>query len=241
MARVFRDQPPDATRPQRAEAPFLDRVPGSVLYTAGRTRVLSTAVFEEGVPPFLLGKDQGWTTAEYDLLPASTLPRHPRERGGRISGRTQEIQRIIGRSLRSAIDPAAFPGWTLKLDCDVLQADGGTRSAAVNGAWIAAALAVAERERAGLLLRPALRRQVAAVSVGILDGQMLLDLNYEEDSRAQVDLTVAMDTEGGLIEVQGTAEGEPFSENDLQRLVALARRGLAPTFEIQRAAAHSSR
>jgi len=219
------------------EAPYLERVPGSVLYSAGSTRVLCTAIFEEGVPPFLIGKDQGWATAEYDLLPGATVPRHPRERTGKISGRTQEIQRLIGRVVRASLDLSAIPGVTLKLDCDVLVADGGTRTAAVNGSWIAAALAIAARAREGLIRRSALRRQIAALSVGKVEGEILLDLNYEEDSRADVDLTVAMDAQGSLIEVQGTAEGEPFSEADLMRMIALVRRGLEPILKLQRTTA----
>lgn len=237
MASPFREHAAGETRAHKALAPWLDRVPGSVLYTAGRTMVLCTAIFEEGVPPFLLGKDQGWTTAEYDLLPGSTLPRHPRERAGKISGRTQEIQRLIGRAIRASLDLKAFPGFTLKLDCDVLQADGGTRSAAVNGAWIATALAASDALRAGLISRPILRRQVAALSVGILGGELYLDLNYDEDSRADVDMTVVMDTTDGIIEIQGTAEGEPFAERDLTRMLDLVRRGLASIFELERAAA----
>jgi len=237
----FREHSPDAPRPHQARAPWLERVPGSVLYTAGRTMVLCTAIFEEGVPAFLVGRDQGWSTAEYDLLPASTMPRHPRDRGGKISGRTQEIQRLIGRTIRAALDLKAFPGLTLKLDCDVLQADGGTRSSAVNGAWIAVALAGADALRSGLISRPILRRQVAALSVGILGGEHFLDLNYEEDSRADVDLTVVMDTTGGLIEVQGTAEGEPFREEDLTRMLALVRGGLRPIFDLQRSLAAGGR
>jgi ribonuclease PH len=236
MARGYRDRPLDEPREHRAEVGYLDHLAGSVLYHAGRTRVLCTAVFEEGVPSFLLGRDQGWTTAEYDLLPASTAPRHPRERGGKLSGRTQEIQRLIGRTIRASLDLSGLAGLTLRLDCDVIQADGGTRSAAVNGSWIAAALAIEERKRNGLLARPVLKRQVAAVSVGVVDGRLHLDLDYQEDSRAAVDLTVAMDTSGGLIEVQGTAEGEPFSDGELSGMIGLARRGLARIFELQRSA-----
>ncbi len=232
----FRTHGHDELRPQKAEAPYLEHLPSSVIYTAGRTKVLCTAIFEEGVPAFLAGEEEGWITAEYDLLPGSTIPRHSRERLGKISGRTQEIQRIIGRSLRAAIDRAAFPGMTLKLDCDVLQADGGTRTAAVNGAWIAAARATKERERAGLLKRPAILRQIAAVSVGKLNGKILLDLNYEEDSRAEVDLNIAMDTDDAIIEIQGTAEQDPFSEGDLRQMISLARRGIQTIFQIQRAA-----
>jgi ribonuclease PH len=223
-------------RPQKAEAPFLRRVPGSVLYAAGDTWVLCTAIFEEGVPPFLEGSDRGWITAEYELLPAATQPRHPRERGGKLSGRTQEIQRLIGRALRAAVDLTAIPGMTLKIDCDVLQADGGTRTASVNGAWIAAARAIEEQARAGRITRPAIVRQVAALSVGILEGNLLLDMSYEEDCRVDVDLTVAMDTQGSLIEIQGTAERNPLSEAALGRMIALARKGLEEVFQIQRKA-----
>jgi ribonuclease PH len=200
------------------------------------TRVLCTAIFEEGVPPFLKEEEQGWVTAEYDLLPGSTLPRHSRERSGKISGRTQEIQRIIGRSLRGSLDMKAFPGMTLRLDCDVIQADGGTRTAAVSGAWIAAMRAIREREQKGLISRPVLIRQIAAISVGKVAGKLLLDLNYQEDSHAEVDLNIAMDRVGKIIEIQGTAERDPFSEDELARMIALARRGMEMIFEIQQKA-----
>jgi ribonuclease PH len=230
----------EGLRPHSAEAPFLERVPGSVLYTAGRTKVLCTAIFEEGVPAFREGGDEGWTTAEYDLLPGSTAPRHSRERGGKISGRTAEIQRIIGRSLRAAIDLAAFPGWTLKLDCDVLEADGGTRTASINGAWIAAALALRERRGAGGTARPALnamKRQVASLGAGLSNGQVLLDMDYEKDCRADVDLTLVLDTGGGVIEIQGTAEREPFSHADLLRMIARVRERIGAVYDLQRAIA----
>jgi ribonuclease PH len=233
----YRDQPADALRPHRVETPYLERIPGSVLYVAGRTKVLCTAVFDEGVPAFLVGSDQGWITAEYDLLPGATVPRHSRERSGKLSGRTQEIQRIIGRSIRASFDLAAFPGATLRLDCDVLEADGGTRTAGVNGCWIAATRAIAERERAGKIVRPALRRQVAALNVGLLDGEVLVDMNYEEDSRSAVDLTLALDTAGGIVEIQATAERDILREDDLGRMLAAARRAIAPLFGLQREAA----
>ena len=237
MAAKTRIQPADALRPHRAEAPFLDHVSGSVLYCAGRTKVLCTALFEEGVPPFLLGKDQGWITAEYDLLPGSTAPRHARERGGKLSGRTMEIQRIIGRAIRAAVDLSAFPGWTLKLDCDVLQADGGTRSAGVNGAWIATALALEDFCRQHPAARKALRTQVAAVSVGLHEGGLLLDMDYGEDSKAAVDLTIAMNSGGGIIEIQGTAEHGAMSQDELAAMISLGRKGIEEIFAIQRGAA----
>ncbi len=225
-----------AARVHRADAPFLSRIPGSVLYTAGRTRVLCTAIIEEGVPPFLLGKEKGWATAEYDLLPGSTVPRHARERNGKLSGRTQEIQRLIGRAIRASLDLTALTGLTLKLDCDVIEADGGTRTASVNGAWIATALAVADRMKTGVPLRSPILRQVGAISVGLVRGDYLLDLDYDEDSRADVDLTVAMDDDGKLIEVQGTAEGQPFEPEDLARMIAMARTTLDGIFKLQREA-----
>jgi ribonuclease PH len=234
---AYRTHPSDALRPHRVEAPYLERVAGSVLYVAGRTKVLCTAVFEEGVPSFLADSDRGWITAEYDLLPGATVPRHGRERSGKLSGRTQEIQRIIGRTIRASVDMAAFPGATLRLDCDVLEADGGTRTAAVNGSWIAAARAIAERRKAGLIARPAMKRQVAAVSVGLLDGEVLVDMNYEEDSRAAVDLTIALDGTGGIIEIQATAEKDILREEDLGKMIAAARRSMGKLLELQRSGA----
>jgi ribonuclease PH len=221
-----RSRPAGALRPVEIVTGFLDKNPTTVLYSMGATRILCSALIEPGVPPFLEGRGKGWSTAEYDLLPGATRPRHARERGGKISGRTQEIQRLIGRSLRGVIDLAALDGFTLHLDCDVLQADGGTRTASINGAYIAASIAVREAIARGQLARSPLREALGAVSAGIVNGQALLDLDYAEDSAADVDLNLVLDGSGRILEIQGTSEGEPFSEEDLGRLIALARTGI---------------
>ena len=178
------------------------------------------------MPAFLEGSSKGWATAEYDLLPASTGSRRKRERGGKLSGRTQEIQRLIGRSLRAVIDLEKLPGWTLRLDCDVLQADGGTRTASVNGAYLASRIALERALGDGRLGEQPLIEAIGAVSVGIVDGELLLDLDYSEDSRAGVDLNVVQTEGGRFLEGQGTAEGEPFSREELDSLLDLAAAGI---------------
>jgi ribonuclease PH len=217
----------EALRPIEIIPGFLARQPGSVLYASGATRVLSTAILEPGVPAFLEGKNLGWATAEYSLLPGATSPRHQRERWGKISGRTQEIQRLIGRALRAVMDLTAMPGYTLQLDCDVLEADGGTRTASVNGAYLAAELAVRAALKKGRLERSPLRQAVAAVSVGIVAGKFLLDLDYEEDSQADVDLNLVLTAAGALLEIQATSERRPFTRQDLDRLLNLGGRGIS--------------
>ena len=191
----------------------------------GRTRVLCCVSLEEEVPRWRRGSGQGWLSAEYRLLPASTPGRAPRELM-KLSGRTQEIQRLIGRSLRAALDLEALGERTLLVDCDVLQADAGTRTAAISGAWLALADALARLQRQGSLSRSPLRHQVAAVSVGLVDGRALLDLDYSEDSRAAVDLNVVGDEQGRLLEIQGTAEGAPFSRSELEAMLDLAAAGI---------------
>jgi ribonuclease PH len=201
---------------------FLEQPHGSVLFSQGRTRVLCTATIEDGVPRWLAGRGTGWMTAEYSLLPASTGERTSREaRTGRQQGRTVEIQRLIGRALRAAADFKALGERTLWLDCDVLQADGGTRCAAISGAYVAARRAL---DRFGLA--KAMPGAVAAVSVGIVGGEPLLDLDYSEDSNADVDLNVVMTGDGRLVEVQATAEREPFTKTDLDELLELAASGI---------------
>jgi len=223
---------PDELRPLEVKVDFLEQPHGSVLYGQGRTLVLCTATVEEGVPRWLYGKGRGWMTAEYSMLPASTGERTPRAVSrGRPDGRTVEIQRLIGRALRSVCDFEALGERTLWLDCDVLQADGGTRCAAITGAWIAASRAL---DRFGL--SKALPRSVAAVSVGIVEGEALLDLDYEDDSSAETDMNVVMTGSGGLIEVQGTAEGHPFSRAELNAMLELAERGIRELIAAQRAA-----
>jgi ribonuclease PH len=222
----------DQLRPLEIVPDFLEQPHGSALYIQGRTRVLCTATVDEGVPRWLAGRGVGWMTAEYSLLPASTGERTQREASiGRQKGRTVEIQRLIGRALRAVTDFEALGERTLWLDCDVLQADGGTRCAAISGAYVAAARAL---ERFGLA--KALRDSVAAVSVGIVGGEPLLDLDYVEDSGAEVDLNVVMAGDGRLIEVQATAERAPFSRDELEAQLDLAAAGIEEIGAAQREA-----
>jgi ribonuclease PH len=222
---------PDELRPVEAAVDFVEQAHGSVLLSFGRTRVLCTATVEDGVPRWLEGKGRGWLTAEYGMLPASTGERVAREaRQGRQGGRTVEIQRLVGRSLRAAYDMETLGARTVWLDCDVIQADGGTRTAAITGAWIALARAA---QRRGF---PLPDDQVAAVSVGIVEGERLLDLDYEEDSSAEVDMNVVMTGSGAVVEVQATAERKTFSREDLDGLVDLAAAGIERLAEIQREA-----
>lgn len=204
-----------------------------MLLTAGNTRVLCAASIEEKVPPFLEGKGQGWVTAEYNMLPRATHTRSSRERDGRIGGRTQEIQRLIGRSLRAAIDMSKLGPRTITLDCDVLQADGGTRTASITGAYVALHRACVQLVQRGILAENPIRVAVAAVSVGIVDGELLLDLCYQEDSRAEVDFNVVMTAGHDFIEVQGTGEGGVFSRSAMNRLVDLAEQGITELLAIQ--------
>jgi ribonuclease PH len=220
---------PDELRPLEVELDYLEQPLGAVLYSQGKTRVLCTASLDERIPRWLRDSGRGWLTAEYSLLPASTGERTAREASeGKQKGRTVEIQRLIGRALRAVADLEALGERTLWLDCDVLQADGGTRCAAISGAYIAAARAL---DRAGL--SRALRDSVAAVSVGIVGGERLLDLDYEEDSSAEVDLNVVMTGEGRLVEVQATAERAPFDRDGLNELLDLAESGIGRIREAQ--------
>jgi ribonuclease PH len=221
-------------RPVRLTVDFLDYAEGSVLIEAGATRVLCAASVEEKVPPFLEGKGEGWVTAEYSMLPRATLTRTPRERDGRLSGRTQEIQRLIGRSLRAAVDMQALGARTITLDCDVLQADGGTRTAAITGAYVALHRACSQLVKRGVLSVNPLRTAVAAVSVGVVGGDLLLDLCYAEDSQADVDFNVVMMAEHEFIEVQGTGEKSVFDRTAMNNLIALAEMGISELLEIQR-------
>jgi ribonuclease PH len=223
---------PDELRAIDVVPDFVEQADGSVLISFGKTRVLCTASIEEGVPRWLVGSGRGWMTAEYGMLPASTGERSVREaRAGRQGGRTVEIQRLVGRSLRAAYDLEKLGERTLWLDCDVIQADGGTRTAAISGAWIALARAA---KRKGL---PAPMERVGAVSVGIVGGEPLLDLDYGEDSTADVDMNVVMRGDGRLIEVQSTAERNAFTREELDRLIDLAAAGIEQIFEIQSKAA----
>ena len=208
---------------------------GSVLIEAGDTRVICTASVDDGVPPFLKGKGQGWVTAEYGMLPRATNTRMRREAAeGKQSGRTQEIQRLIGRSMRSMIDLAALGERTIRLDCDVIQADGGTRCASITGACVALRDAVAWCKAQGTITGEPLTDFVAAVSVGIVDGQPRLDLDYVEDSGCDTDMNVVMTGSGGFVEVQGTAEGAPFSRAEMDRLLALADGGIRELIAAQK-------
>ncbi|OIR06892.1 ribonuclease PH [mine drainage metagenome] len=227
----------DELREIRITRNFTRHAEGSVLVEFGETRVLCTASVEETVPGFLRGRGQGWITAEYGMLPRSTHTRMAREAArGKQSGRTQEIQRLIGRSLRAVTDLAALGERQITLDCDVLQADGGTRTAAITGACVALADALQGLITAGKLAQNPLKEMVAAISVGIVDGVALLDLDYEEDSDCDTDMNVVMTAGGGIVEVQGTAEGTPFSRAELERLLDLAQQGIASLVGAQRAA-----
>jgi len=227
----------DQLRALRITRHYTKHAEGSVLIASGDTHVLCTASVEEGVPAFLKGKGRGWLTAEYGMLPRATHTRSSREAAqGRQGGRTHEIQRLIGRSLRSVAELRGLGERTITLDCDVLQADGGTRCAAITGACVALAIALARLVREGRIPRWPLRETVAAVSVGVCAGQSVLDLAYEEDSEADVDCNVVGTASGALVELQATAERRPFSDEQLAELLALARKGLKRLREIQDAA-----
>ena len=227
-------------RPVKLETNFLLTAEGSVVISVGHTRVLCAATIEEGVPSFLRGKGSGWVTAEYSMLPRATITRTPREAvKGRQSGRTLEIQRLIGRSLRAVMDTAALGERTITLDCDVLQADGGTRTAAITGAYVAMSIALKKLLKAGVLKKSPLRDTVAATSVGIVKGIPVLDLCYEEDAAAQVDMNLVMTGEGKFIEVQATAEQIPFDDPQLAELIHLARNGIKELIALQNEALSS--
>ena len=226
---------PDELRPVRFALNYIDYPEGSVLVEMGRTRVLCNVSVEENVPPWMAGNGVGWLTAEYALLPRSTHVRTARETRG-LRGRTQEIRRLVGRSLRAAVDLELLGERTLVVDCDVLQADGGTRTAAVTGGCVAVALALRRLVRKGTLPPDVQKSPVAAVSVGVVRGEVRLDLCYAEDRDAEVDLNVVMTHDGHLVEVQGTAEGVPFSREILDRMLDLAAQGIARLVEYQREA-----
>jgi ribonuclease PH len=222
-------------RPVEIQTGYLKTAEGSALITVGNTRVLCAASIEDGVPPFLRGTGKGWVTAEYAMLPRATLKRTPREVAkGRPSGRTHEIQRLIGRSLRAAVDLDALGERSVLVDCDVIQADGGTRTASITGAYVALAAALHQLVQFGTLKRSPLADSVAATSVGILAGEPMIDLDYEEDSRADVDMNIVMTGSGKFVEVQATAEHHPFDDGQLSRLIDLARHGIRELTEIQK-------
>lgn len=233
---------PSGRRPEQLRAVKLTRnytkhAEGSVLVEFGETKVICTASVENSVPRFLRGKGQGWVTAEYGMLPRSTGERMAREASrGKQGGRTLEIQRLIGRSLRAAVDLAALGENTITVDCDVIQADGGTRTASITGGCVALADAVQHLLETGAIKQSPITNMVASVSVGIYQGVPVLDLDYAEDSNAETDMNVVMNSAGGFIEVQGTAEEAPFSEEEFQQMLALAKRGIADLVKVQKMA-----
>jgi ribonuclease PH len=225
----------DGLRPIKIQTDYLDYADGSAFIEIGKTRVVATASVEDKAPPFLKGQGKGWVTAEYAMLPCSTEKRNVRERNqGKISGRTQEIQRLIGRSLRAVTDLVELGERTIIIDCDVIQADGGTRIASVSAGCVALALALKKLLDEKVIDKMPLRHLVAGVSVGIVDGELLLDLDYAEDSRADIDMNVAETDGGALVEVQATAEKEPFSRKDLATLLRLADQGIQEIIQIQK-------
>lgn len=228
---------PDELRPVSMTRGFTKYAEGSVLMEAGGTRVLCTASVTPGVPPFLRGRGEGWVTAEYGMLPRATGTRTDREAArGKQTGRTQEIQRLIGRSLRAVVDRRKLGEFTIQIDCDVLQADGGTRCASITGAWVALRDAVDKMLREHMIEEDPILAQVSAVSVGMWEGEPVLDFNYIEDSHSDTDMNVVMTSLGGFVEIQGTAEGTPFTDEDLMKLLALAKKGNARLAELQREA-----
>jgi ribonuclease PH len=226
-------------RPVKLTPDFIPTAEGSVLIEVGQTRVIATATVDDGVPSFLKGAGKGWVTSEYGMLPRATEQRTPREASrGRPSGRTLEISRLIGRTVRAVTDLKALGERTIWIDCDVIQADGGTRTASITGAFVALALAFERMVAAGILRSVPLRDSVAATSVGIVDDRPLLDLSYEEDSRAQVDMNVVMTGSGQFVEVQASAEGRPFAGKEMQQMLELAAAGIRQLWEAQQALLH---
>lgn len=226
----------DELRPVKITPGYQSFAEGSALIELGKTMVLCSVSVEEKIPAFLRDKGSGWITAEYGMLPRSTITRTPRETAGRVAGRSQEIQRLIGRSLRAVTDLTLLGERTLIVDCDVLQADGGTRTAAITGAYVALYQALQTLANMGVISSIPLKSAVAATSVGIVHGNQLLDLCYDEDCNASVDFNVVMTSKGEFVEVQGTAEGKPFSKETIDSLLALAEKGIEQLFEIQKAA-----
>ncbi len=227
---------PDQLRPIRVERPFATAAPGSVLIHAGNTSVLCTASIDDSVPPWKMRQDPptGWVTAEYNMLPGSTAPRKARERSGKVDGRSQEIQRLIGRSLRAAVNTTALGPRTITIDCDVIRADGGTRTLSITGGFIALVDAVNSLRPVGVDPQQVLTGSIAAVSVGIHNGLAVLDLDYREDSRAEVDMNVVMTGSGQFVEVQGSAENGTFSPDQLQAQLVLATAGIRQLSQVQR-------
>ena len=226
---------PDQLRPIKITRDFVSSALSSVLFEMGNTKILCTASVDYRVPDWMANSGRGWVTAEYAMIPVATGQRKPRtNRLGRADGRTYEIQRLVGRVLRAVVDMELLGEKTIWLDCEVLQADGGTRCAAINAAWLALSDAVQKLLAEQSILKNPIKSQVAAVSVGKVKGQILLDLDYPEDSRAEVDFNVALTGEGEFVEIQGTAESKPFTEQELAELIKLARKGISEIIEIQK-------
>ncbi len=227
----------DQLRAVTLQPGFAKHAEGSCLVKCGDTHVLVTASLEETAPSFLRGSGKGWVTAEYGMLPRSTHERMRREAAsGKQSGRTQEIQRLIGRSLRAVVDMSALGERQITIDCDVLQADGGTRTASITGGFVALAQCIAFMKKTGMVTKPAIKDHVAAISCGIVKGEAMLDLDYGEDSTAHTDANFVLTGSGGLVEIQGTAEGAPFSDDEFAQMLKLARKGIGELVELQKAA-----
>lgn len=227
----------DEMRSVRFTTHYTMHAEGSVLVEVGNTKVICTASVINGKPKFLQDRSEGWVTAEYGLLPRATHTRCDREAAkGKQSGRTQEIQRLIGRALRAVVDRTKIDNFTIQLDCDVIQADGGTRCASISGAWVALALAVQTMLAKGQIQENPLKAQVAAVSAGIFEGTPVVDLDYPEDSHSETDMNFVMTSDGRFVEIQGTAEGEPFTEYEMAQMTALAKSAIAQIIELQKAA-----
>lgn len=230
------ERQPSETRPIRFERGFTNKAQGSVLVSFGETRVLCTAYVQDGVPHFLKGKGKGWLTAEYSMLPSSTNDRKSRDRAGKTDGRSVEIQRLIGRALRAVVRTDKMTERTIWIDCDVLQADGGTRTASISGAWVALHDAFTWMDERRMLREWPLSEQLGAVSVGVVDGQVVCDLDYREDSQADTDMNLVMTGSGHFVEVQGAAEGAPFSKDELDQMLTLGEAGIRHIFEAQKSA-----
>ena len=233
---------PEDIRTVTIEPHFSPYAEGSCLICVGNTHVICTASVDEKVPPFLRGAGRGWVTAEYGMLPRATHSRMDREAArGKQSGRTQEIQRLIGRSLRAIVDLEKLGERQIKIDCDVIRADGGTRTASITGAWVALSLAVEDLMQKGLITAMPLRDQVAAISCGLVSGEALADLDYNEDSNAETDANFVLTASGGIVEIQGTAEQHPFSDSQLMDMMALAKKGCQQLFEMQMQAVRTAK
>lgn len=233
---------PEDIRTVTIEPHFSPYAEGSCLICVGNTHVICTASVDEKVPPFLRGAGRGWVTAEYGMLPRATHSRMDREASrGKQSGRTQEIQRLIGRSLRAIVDLEKLGERQIKIDCDVIRADGGTRTASITGAWVALSLAVEDLMQKGLITAMPLRDQVAAISCGLVAGEALADLDYNEDSNAETDANFVLTASGGIVEIQGTAEQHPFSDSQLMDMMALAKKGCQQLFEMQMQAVRTAK